>query len=73
VPDGVGFLVVAVDVQADRVEYQVKGFGTGEESWLVTCGQVITAPSAPAKSWLELDHLLRQEWEHAGGEKVRIE
>jgi phage terminase large subunit GpA-like protein len=73
VPDGVGILVAAVDVQADRLEYQVKGYGAGEESWLISWGQVIMEPAAPAKAWLELDQLLQQDWEHAGGRKVRIE
>lgn len=35
VPDRVGFLVAAGDVQDDRIEYSVWGYGRGEESWLI--------------------------------------
>ena len=35
VPDGVGVLTAAVDVQGDRLELIVKGWGGGEESWLI--------------------------------------
>ena len=41
VPDGVGVLVAGVDVQKDRLEYQVKGFGGGEESWLIDWGTIV--------------------------------
>jgi phage terminase large subunit GpA-like protein len=33
VPSGVGVLVAPVDVQGDRLECAVKGYGAGEESW----------------------------------------
>ncbi len=35
VPHGVGFLVAAGDVQDDRIEFSVWGFGREEESWLI--------------------------------------
>jgi len=35
VPDGVTILTAAVDVQADRLELLVRGWGKGQESWLV--------------------------------------
>jgi phage terminase large subunit GpA-like protein len=73
VPDGVGALVAAVDVQADRLEYQVKGFGAGEESWLVEWGQIVVSVERPGDAWLELDRKLQQYWEHASGRKLRIE
>lgn len=72
VPNGVGVLVGAVDVQADRLEFQVKGYGAGEESWLIAWGEIAGDP-ARDQVWLELDQLLRQEWEHAGGRKLRVE
>jgi phage terminase large subunit GpA-like protein len=51
----------------------VKGYGAGEESWLIQWGEVIIKPAAPADAWLELDQLLLQSWQHAGGRKLRIE
>lgn len=72
VPNGVGILVASVDVQADRLEWKVKGFGAEEESWLIAAASV---PGDPAldKPWLELDEILRQEWNHESGQKLKIE
>ena len=72
VPDGVGAIVAAVDVQADRLEFQVKGYGAGEESWLLAWGEVAGDPARDAV-WLELDKLLTQDWQHASGRRMRIE
>lgn len=35
VPAGVGFLTVGADVQHDRIEYSVWGWGREEQSWLI--------------------------------------
>src|SRR5262249_37491356 len=35
VPPGVGFLTAAGDVQDDRIEFEVWGWGRGEERWLI--------------------------------------
>lgn len=35
VPSGVGAVVAAVDVQGDRLEFYVWGFGEGEEAWVL--------------------------------------
>jgi phage terminase large subunit GpA-like protein len=35
VPDGVAVLTAAVDVQGDRIELLVRGWGKGQESWLI--------------------------------------
>lgn len=35
VPHGVGFLTVGADVQGDRIEFSVWGWGAGSESWLI--------------------------------------
>ncbi len=72
VPDGVGVLVAAVDVQGDRLEWKVKGYGAGEESWLIACAEVPGDPSLEA-TWLELDTVLGQTYQHTSGQKLRIE
>lgn len=72
VPDGVGVLVASVDVQGDRLEWKVKGYGAGEESWLIAWGQIPGDPSLEA-TWLEVDTLLAQHFLHASGQKLRIE
>jgi phage terminase large subunit GpA-like protein len=35
IPHGVGFVVAAADVQDDRIEFSVWGYGREEESWLI--------------------------------------
>jgi phage terminase large subunit GpA-like protein len=71
VPNGVGVLVASVDVQGDRLEAQVTGFGAGEESWLIAWQQF---PGDPASDrlWWELDRFLNQTFTHESGQKVRV-
>jgi len=66
VPAGVGLLVAAVDVQDDRLEVQVKGFGAGEESWLIAYEQLHGDPGQQ-KVWDDLDNFLRQKFDHESG------
>ena len=72
VPNGVGVLVAAVDVQADRLEAVVKGYGAGEESWLIAFTQIHGDP-AREHVWFDLDKFLRQEFTHESGQKMRVE
>jgi phage terminase large subunit GpA-like protein len=72
VPTGVGVLVAAVDVQGDRLEAVVKGYGADEESWLIAFTQLHGDP-AREPVWHELDRFLSQEFEHESGQKLRIQ
>ena len=71
VPAGVGILVASVDVQGDRLEAQVKGYGAGEESWLIAYHQEHGDPGGDAV-WLEMDKFLKQEFTHESGRKLKI-
>lgn len=71
VPDGVGLLTAAVDVQSDRLEVVVKGWGDKEESWLIAYQQCFGDPGQEAV-WNELDSFLLSTWDHASGQKVKI-
>jgi phage terminase large subunit GpA-like protein len=71
VPDGVGLLTAAVDVQSDRLEVVVKGWGEKEESWLIAYQQCFGDPGQETV-WNELDSFLLSTWDHASGEKVNI-
>lgn len=71
VPSGVAILVGSVDVQGDRLECKVKGYGAGEESWLIAYSQFHGDPGRQ-EVWNELDSFLRQEFEHQGGVKMKI-
>jgi phage terminase large subunit GpA-like protein len=69
VPGGVGLLVGSVDVQGDRLEWKCKGYGAGEESWLIAVGQVQGDP-AKDQTWLELDKELVQTFDHESGRRM---
>jgi len=71
IPDGVGLLTAAVDVQSDRLECVVKGWGDKEESWLIAYQQLFGDPGQEAV-WNELDSFLLSTWDHASGQKVKI-
>lgn len=71
VPEGVGLLTAGVDVQGDRLEIKVKGWGRGEESWLVHWEQLFGDPGRE-EVWQQLEELLTREWKHEGGAVLRI-
>jgi phage terminase large subunit GpA-like protein len=71
IPDGVGLLTAAVDVQSDRLECVVKGWGDKEESWLIAYQQLFGDPGQETV-WNELDSFLLSTWDHASGQKVKI-
>jgi phage terminase large subunit GpA-like protein len=72
VPRGVGILVASVDVQGDRLECKVKGYGAGEESWLIAVTQFHGDPGT-TPVWFELDRFLQQTFTHESGQKLKIE
>lgn len=66
VPEGVLCLTMGVDVQDDRLEYLVVGWGAGEESWRIAYGTLNGDPTLRAHStgspWALLDDLWRRGW-----------
>jgi phage terminase large subunit GpA-like protein len=71
VPKGVGILTASVDVQADRLECVVKGWGDREESWLISYQQFFGDPERE-EVWNEVDEFLKTEFTHVSGAKVRV-
>jgi len=71
-PMGVGLLTAGVDVQGDRLEIQVKGWGRGEESWLIHHEQIFGDP-ALGDVWAELDRILLRGWEHQSGTLLAVQ
>jgi phage terminase large subunit GpA-like protein len=76
VPDGVGVLTFGADVQANRIEVRVWGWGASLESWLVAVyvipGDPQKEPDAPGSIWHQVDAVLNREYRHASGRPVRI-
>jgi phage terminase large subunit GpA-like protein len=59
VPEGVLVLTCGVDVQSDRLELEVVGWGAGEESWSIDY-QAIVGDPVQDDVWLELLEVWKQ-------------
>lgn len=70
-PEDVCLLTAAVDVQNNRLEGEVVGWGLGEESWGIEYF-VIQGSPFHKEPWQELDALLQRRWEHSSGVKLAI-
>lgn len=71
VPVGVRFLTAGVDVQKDRLEYEVDGWGLSKESWVIDEGAILGDTSGD-EVWLELDKLIARTYPTAAGEAMPI-
>jgi phage terminase large subunit GpA-like protein len=71
VPAGVGVLTASVDVQDDRIEVQVQGWGEGQEWWLVTHQRLFGDPEQPML-WSEVEAILTRRYRHESGALIRI-
>lgn len=72
VPRGVVVLIASVDVQDDRLEAVIKGWGAGEQSWSIEYKMFRGSPSLPAV-WMELTEWLQQPRAHADGVSLHVE
>lgn len=71
VPAGVIALTAGVDVQKDRVVWEVVGWGAGKESWSIDCG-VIPMDTAAEVDWLKVDDLLNRTYRTGSGTEMTI-
>jgi phage terminase large subunit GpA-like protein len=71
-PDGVLCLTAGVDVQQDRLEVEVRGWGFGEESWGIDY-KVIWGDPAEKTVWEELEVFLQKEFTHESGALLKID
>jgi phage terminase large subunit GpA-like protein len=70
-PRGVGVITAGVDMQGDRLEVEVVGWGLGEESWSLGY-HVLWGDPLRSEVWDELDELLDDSWTHENGSELRI-
>lgn len=70
-PEGVVFLTAGVDVQADRIEAYVWGWGYDKESWLIDHVVIPGDPYNP-ETWPGLTELLHRSYPTAAGETLPI-
>ena len=71
VPSGVGVLSASVDVQGDRIELTVWGWGEGEECWLIGHHRLHGDPELDPV-WDDLEVELKRKYRHEGGKDLRI-
>lgn len=84
VPDGAVLLTCGVDVQRDRLEYEVVGWGEGYESWSIEYGIIVGEPDPKKRKRLaqdgaeipdpfrDLDAVLMKAFHHTSGADLRI-
>lgn len=70
-PGGVCLLTMGVDVQDDRLEVLVMGWGPGEESWIVDRDTLGGDTSQP-EPWTALTEVLDRTYLHASGVALSI-
>jgi len=71
IPEEVVVLTCGVDVQDDRIEAEVVGWGPGEESWNVV-SQMFHGDPAKPEVWQDLDLFLQKDFQHEVGCKLKI-
>jgi phage terminase large subunit GpA-like protein len=72
VPPGVLLITAGVDVQADRLEVELVGWGIGYENWSLDFIRIPGDPSLEGGVWSTLDHVLARTFDHPAGVKLRI-
>lgn len=71
VPDPVVFLTAGVDVQKDRIELEVVGWGRNLESWSVDY-VVLHGDTASDEVWEQLSEVVRQDYGRMDGMRLPI-
>lgn len=70
-PKGVLFLTAGADVQKDRIEVEIVGWGRGKESWSIDY-RVFMGETVSETPWKQLDALMNETWTLSNGQQVQI-
>jgi phage terminase large subunit GpA-like protein len=65
------FLTAGVDIQKDRIECEVVGWGRDKQSWSIEY-RVFEGDTASDVPWLELEKILEKVWKHPNGPEMKI-
>jgi phage terminase large subunit GpA-like protein len=71
VPHGVGVLTRSVDMQGDRLEMAVWGWGEEEEAWRVDF-KILEGDPSTREPWIKLLAELKRTYVHESGAKVQV-
>lgn len=66
------FLTAGADVQADRIEIDIWGWGRGLESWLIQ-HLVLWGDPGHGEVWVALTSFLSRTWEHESGRRMALQ
>ncbi len=69
--DGVLLLTASVDVQGNRLEYEICGWGMAEESWGIRKGIILGKPNQP-KTWEMLDDVIDRTYSFTDGTGLKV-
>lgn len=72
VPRGVLLVTAGVDVQADRLECEIVGWGENYENWSLDYIRIPGDPSLEGGPWAQLDQILARQFDHPAGVTLRI-
>lgn len=70
-PMGVLVLTAGVDIQKERIEVEVIGWGNDQESWGIE-EKIIYGDPAQTQVWTDLDEYLKSSYLHESGVRMRI-
>jgi phage terminase large subunit GpA-like protein len=71
VPYGALLLAGGIDIQKDRIEVSIWGFGREKRSWLIE-HRVLEGDTARDDVWLRLGLMLQESWTHISGVPMRL-
>ena len=71
VPDGVAVITAGIDVQDDRVEIEIVGWGRNEESWSIA-HEVVEGDPDTTMLWDQVDAYLKRIWRRGDGRGFEI-
>lgn len=71
VPYGAVYLTAGIDMQMDRLEVEIVGWGVGEQSWSIDYAVLWGDPMQP-DVWDDLDDYLAETWQHESGQIMTI-
>jgi len=71
VPEDAIVLTAGVDVQDNRLEYEIVGWGIDKESWGIQYGVIMGDPGLK-KTWDDLDNVLEKNYLRADGLEMQI-
>lgn len=70
-PSGVVVLTAGIDVQMDRIEVEIVGWGRGEESWSIAY-PILYGDTQQSGIWAELDAVLLRTYSHPSGVTLQV-